>query len=56
MFVALTKLSAFMRYIVLCISVLIVGSGPRVKLASRKSALNPRVVYTSDHSKARPWC
>ena len=39
----------------LCISVLRVASGPRVKLASCKSALNPpppTVVYSTDHSKA----
>ena len=36
----------------LCISVLSVASGPRVKLASCKSALNPTVVYSTDHSKA----
>ena len=35
----------------LCISVLRVASGPRVKLASCKSALNPPVVYSTDHSK-----
>ena len=32
----------------LCISVLIVASGPRVKLASCKSALN--LVYSTDRS------
>ena len=37
-----------MRTKVVCISVLRVGSGPRVKLASRKSAL----VYSTDRSKA----
>ena len=37
---------------VLCISVLRVASGPRVKLASCKSALNPTVVYSTDRSKA----
>ena len=36
----------------LCVSVLRVTSGPRVKLASCKSALNPPVVYSTDHSKA----
>ena len=41
----------------LCISVLRVASGPRVKLASCKSALNPppptpSVVYFTDRSKA----
>ena len=41
-----------MRTEFLCISVLRVVSGPRVKLASSKSALNPPVVYSTDHSKA----
>ena len=41
-----------MRTEVLCISVLRVASGPRVNLASCKSALNPPVVYSSDRSKA----
>ena len=36
----------------LCISVLRVASGPRVKLASCKSALTPAVVYSTDRSKA----
>ena len=36
----------------LCISVLGVASGPRVKLASCKIALNPLVVYCTDRSKA----
>ena len=36
----------------LCISVLRVASGPRVKLASCKSALNPTEVYSADRSKA----
>ena len=36
----------------LCIPVLKVASGPRVKLASCKSALNPTVVYSTDRSKA----
>ena len=36
----------------LCISVLRVASGPRMKLASCKSALNPLVVYSTDRSKA----
>ena len=35
-----------------CISVLRIASGPRVKLASCKSALNPPVVYSTDRSKA----
>ena len=42
-----------MRTEFLCISVLRVASGPKVKLtASCKSALNPPVVYSTDHSKA----
>ena len=35
-----------------CVSVLRVASGPRVKLASCKSVLNPPVVYSTDLSKA----
>ena len=41
-----------MRTEFLCISVLRVASGPRVKLASCKSALNPTVVCSTDLSKA----
>ena len=41
-----------MRTAFLCISVLRVASGPRVKLTSCKSALNPTVVYSTDRSKA----
>ena len=41
-----------MRTEFLCISVLRAASGPRVKLASCKSALNPPVVYSTDRSKA----
>ena len=41
-----------MRTEFLCISVLRVESGPRVKLASCKSALNPPVVCSTDRSKA----
>ena len=41
-----------MRTEFLCISVLRVVSGPRVKLASCKSALNPLVVCSTDRSKA----
>ena len=41
-----------MRTEFLCIYVLRVASGPRVKLASCKSALNPSVVCSSDRSKA----
>ena len=51
-------LRAFMRTEFLCISVLRVASGPRVKLASCKSALTPPTppppteVYSTDRSKA----
>ena len=48
----MTELGAFTRTEFLCISVLRVVSGPRVKLASCKSALNPPVVYSTDRSKA----
>ena len=41
-----------MRTVFLCIYVLGVASGPRVKLASCKSALNPPVVCSTDRSKA----
>ena len=51
-----------MRTVCLCISVLRVASGPRLKLASCKSALStrsppptnplPQVVYSTDRSKA----
>ena len=41
-----------MRTEFLCISVLRVASGPRVKLVSCKSALNPPVVNSTDRSKA----
>ena len=41
-----------MRTEFLCISVLRVASGPRVKLVSCKSALNPPVVCSADRSKA----
>ena len=41
-----------MRTDCLCISVLRVASGPWVKLANCKSALNPLVVYSNDRSKA----
>ena len=41
-----------MRTEFLCVSVLRVASGPRVKLASCKSALNPLVVCSTDRSKA----
>ena len=41
-----------MRTEILCISVLRVTSGPRVKLASCKSALTTLVVYSTARSKA----
>ena len=41
-----------MRTKFLCIYVFRVASGPRVKLASCKSALNPPVVCSTDRSKA----
>ena len=41
-----------MRTEVLCISVLRVASGPRVKSAGCKSALNPRWFMFTDRSKA----
>ena len=41
-----------MRTEFLCVSVLRVASGPRVKLDSCKSALNPPVVCSTDRSKA----
>ena len=41
-----------MRTEFLCVSVLRVASGPRVKLASCKSALNSPVVYSTGRSKA----
>ena len=40
-----------MRTEFLCISVLRVASGPRMKLASCKNALHPPVVYSTDSSK-----
>ena len=41
-----------MRTEFLCVSVLRVASGSRVKLASCKSALKPPLVYSTDRSKA----
>ena len=41
-----------MRTEFLYISVLTVASGPRVKLASCKSTLNPPVVFSTDRFKA----
>ena len=49
-------LGAFMRTEILCISVLRVASGPRVKLASCKSTLNPTVVYSTDVLKQWSRC
>ena len=40
-----------MRTDFLCVSVLREASGPRVKLASCESALNPPGVYSADRSK-----
>ena len=51
-FDALTELEAFIRTEFLCVSVLRVASGPRVKLASCKSASKSPVVYSTDRSKA----
>ena len=60
-FDALTELGVFVRTEFLCISVLRAASGPRVKLASCKSALTPPpppppppppVVCSTDRSKA----
>ena len=51
-FDAWPDLGAFMRTEFLCISVLRVASGPRVKLVSWKSALKPPVIYSTDRSKA----
>ena len=44
-----------MRTEFLCNFILRVASGPRVTLASCKSALNPPVVYSTDRSKAVDW-
>ena len=54
-FDTLTKLGAIMRSELLCISVLRVASGPRVKLAGCKSALNPTVVYSKPHCGLFYW-
>ena len=49
----MTELEAFMRTEFLCISVLRVASGPRVKFAGCKSALDLRPpVYSTDRSRA----
>ena len=42
-----------MRTEFLCVSVLRVASGPRVKLASCKSALNTAVVYCTDTDRSK---
>ena len=42
-----------MRTEFLCISVLRVASGPRVKLVGCKSASNLAVVYSTDRSKTK---
>ena len=56
-FDALTELGAFMRTdFFLCISVLRVASGPRVKLASCKSALNPRWFTLLTVLRRWSWC
>ena len=41
-----------MRTELLCVSVLKVALGPRVRLAGCKSALNSPVVYSTDRSRA----
>ena len=46
------QFGAFIRTEFLCITVLRVALGPRVKLAGRKCPSNPTVVYSSDRSKA----
>ena len=48
----MAELGVFIRTEFLCISVLRVASGPRVRLAICKSALDPPVVYSTDRSKA----
>ena len=50
----MTELGAFIGTEFLCVSVLRVASGPRLKLARCKSALTPPppVVYSTDRSKA----
>ena len=56
-FDALTELGAFMWTESLCISVFRVASGPRVKLASCKNALNPRwfILLTVLRRWSRCW-
>ena len=52
-FVFSAEISAYMSYSMIKVfSVLRVASGPRVKLASCKSALSPPVVCSTDRSKA----
>ena len=48
----MTELGAFVRTEFLCISVLRVASGPRVKLAGYKRILNHPVVYSTNRSRA----
>ena len=48
----MTELGACMQTGFLCISILRVASGPRLKLASCKLALDTPVVYYTDRSKA----
>ena len=48
----MTELGAFRRTNFLCIAVLRVAPGPKVKLAGCKIALTPPVVYSTDHSRA----
>ena len=50
-FDALTEMKALMRTEFLCFPVLRVSSGPRVKMAGRKSVYTP-VVYSADHPMA----
>ena len=49
---ASTELGTVMRTEFLCISILRVTSGSRVKLVDCRNALNSLVVYTTDRSKA----
>ena len=55
MFDVLTELGAFMRTEFLYISVIRVATGPRVKLASCKSALNSPVVCSTDVLRRLSW-
>ena len=51
-FDALAELGAFVWAGFLCISVLRVASGPRVKLADCKGGLDPPVICSADRSRA----